>query len=236
FNWWWAKSREEFWKTWVEEYWQKNCKYVLAVCLWGFASDKQVNYEEKVLRQIMEETGGKLVADEVYQRWAPYAINNWIRDSNACRWMRIGGGLGNTAIVFDSLDDALAVFPESWELMDKYTPPALDSDHASWILPFDFCHQALSESDYTFEKTEDVCEVVQQSFIELIRNNRQEGVISLSSGMATLNVTERDFANVHLIMYRIKDALDPNNVANPTRLIDMEKMKKKMKEAEKQQG
>jgi len=113
--------------------------------------------------------------------------------------------------------------------MDKYTPPALDSDHASWILPMDFCHQALHEADYIFEKTVDVCETVQQSFVELIRANRQEGVISLASGMTTLNITGRDYANVHLLMYRIKGALDPNNIANPTRLIDMEGMKRRFK-------
>jgi hypothetical protein len=233
FDWWWAKSREEFWETWLDEYWQKNCKYVLAVCLWAHASEQQVEFEEKVLMQIMKETNGRLIDDEVYQKWAPYTINNWIRDSTACRWMRVGGGLGNTAIVFDSLDDGMAVFQEAWALMDKYTPPALDSDHASWILPMDFCHQALHEADYIFEKTVDVCETVQKSFVELIRANREEGIISLASGMTTLNITGRDYANVHMIMYHIKEALDPNNIANPTRLIDMEAMKRKMrKEAE----
>ena len=233
FDWWWAKSREEFWETWLDEYWQKNCKYVLAVCLWAHASEQQVEFEENVLMQIMKETNGRLIDDEVYQKWAPYTINNWIRDSTACRWMRVGGGLGNTAIVFDSLDDGMAVFQEAWALMDKYTPPALDSDHASWILPMDFCHQALHEADYIFEKTVDVCETVQKSFVELIRANREEGIISLASGMTTLNITGRDYANVHMIMYHIKEALDPNNIANPTRLIDMEAMKRKMrKEAE----
>ena len=34
------------------------------------------------------------------------------------------------------------------------------------------------------------------------------------------------FANYHLILARIKRALDPENIANPTRLIDMERMEK----------
>ena len=57
YDWWWAKSREEYWSTWTEEYWQKNVRNCVAVCLWGFASEKQVEYEEKVLKQIIEETG-----------------------------------------------------------------------------------------------------------------------------------------------------------------------------------
>ncbi|GAG28975.1 unnamed protein product, partial [marine sediment metagenome] len=82
FPWWWAKSREEYWSTWVKEYWQKNVSNCVSVCLWGFASEKQVDYEEKVLRQIIQETGGKPIPDEVYQRWVPYTANNWVRDTN----------------------------------------------------------------------------------------------------------------------------------------------------------
>jgi len=232
FDWWWAKSREEFWSTWLEEYWHKNCKNVVAICLWSLASEKQVQYEEKVLKQIIKESGGEPIPKDVYDRWAPYAVNNWIRDTNACRWMRVGGGLGNTHIVFDTMDNALALFPAAWERLDKYTPPALGGMHSAWILPFDFCHQALGEVDYTFEKTDEVCQVVQQSFVELIKQDRQDGVISLASGMATLNITGRDFANVHLLVAKIKKALDPNNVSNPTRLIDMEKLEKKLAKAE----
>ena len=34
------------------------------------------------------------------------------------------------------------------------------------------------------------------------------------------------FANFHLILARIKQALDPQNIGNPTRLIDMERLGK----------
>jgi len=227
FDWWWAKSREEFWATWTEEYWQRHVKNCVAVCLWGFASEKQLEYEEKVLNLIIEDTGGSLISQEVYQMWVPYAVNNWVRDDNACRWMRIGGSLGNTHILFDSMDNALALFPAAWERLDRYTPPALDADHSDWILPFDFCHQALGEVDYTFEKTEEVCEIVQASMAELIKDDRKNKIISLASGMASLSMTGVDFANIHLVVGKIKKALDPNNVANPTRFINIEAMEKK---------
>jgi len=39
-----------------------------------------------------------------------------------------------------------------------------------------------------------------------------------------LNVVGSAFANIHLLLAKIKKQLDPNNVANPTRLIDMKTM------------
>jgi len=51
YNWWWAKSFEEYWSTWIDKYWQRNVNNCVAICLWGFASEKQVEYEEKVLKQ-----------------------------------------------------------------------------------------------------------------------------------------------------------------------------------------
>lgn len=227
FNWWWARSREEFWKYWVDEYWQKNCVNQVDICVFGWAGTEQMEYEEKVLLQIIKEHGGEMVPDEVY-RFSVSTLNNWIRDSNACRWMRIGGGLGNTTIMFDSMDSALKMFPAAFALLEKYTPPALDANHADWILPMDFCHQALGEVDYTFEKTEEICAKVQESFVELMRADRKDKTITLATAMSLQNLAGPAFSNVHHITARIKDAIDPNNVANPGRFIDMEKYKEKI--------
>jgi len=35
------------------------------------------------------------------------------------------------------------------------------------------------------------------------------------------------FCNVHLLLGEIKNGLDPNNIANPTRIINMEEMEKR---------
>ena len=44
-----------------------------------------------------------------------------------------------------------------------------------------------------------------------------------------MNLTGHLYNNVHLFFARIKKALDPNNIANPTRVIDMEAMEKEEK-------
>jgi len=225
FNWICAKSREEYWNTWLEEYWQKNTKNAVVVCLWGFASPKQVEYEEKVLKQIIEDTGGKLVPDEVYQRWVPYAASDLIRATNTCRVMRIGGCIGTALVGIDSLDDVLRTFSATtWEMLDKYTPPILDSDHSDWVSTYDLCHFASAELDFPHEKTDEVCKAVLMNAAEVISQDIKEQITEFTSCIAPANRTGPAFGDFHLILAKIKRALDPNNVANPTRLIDMDKV------------
>jgi hypothetical protein len=225
YNWWWAKSREEYWDAWLGEYWQKNVKNCVAVCLWGFTSEKQVEYEEKVLKQIIDETGGKLIPDEVYQKWVPYTASNWIRDTNGCRMMRVGGGYSATNLTFDSIDDADRSFPPSWDILDKYTPPFLDSNHPAWVAPYDFCHNALCETDFPREKTDEDDKILGKATVEVI----MQCVQAKATGFLVTGAAHRSgpaFANYHLILASIKKALDPQNIGNPTRLIDMESMEK----------
>jgi glycolate oxidase len=226
FDWWWAKSRQEYWSTWIDEYWQRNVRNCVAVCLWGFASERQIAYEEKVLNQIIEETGGKLIPDEVYQKWGPYAANNWIRDTNGCRIMRIAGSLGADLVVGDSLDDVLRSMSRGWEILDRRSPPILDYDHCDWLLVYDFCHFASAEIDFPHEKTEEVCQAVLNSAAETIAQEMKEQVVEFTICVTPANRTGPAYTNFHLMLAKIKKTLDPNNVANPTRLIDMEKMEK----------
>ena len=227
FNWKWSKSREEYWSYWLEGYWQKQVKNSVLVCLWGFASEKQVEYEEKVLKQIVEETGGKLVPDEVHQRWVPYSANDLVRANNNCRVMRIGGCLGSNLIGFDSLDDIMRTLSgATWEILDKYTPPLLDSDHSDWVSTYDLCHFASAESDYPHERTEEACQAVLMSAREVIAHDMKDQIVEFTSCLAPANRTGPAFANFHLLLAQIKKALDPNNVANPTRLINIEAMEK----------
>jgi len=225
FNWYWAKSREEYWSTWLQEYWQKNVKKCVAVCLWGWASEKQVEYEEKVVKEIIEDTGGKLIADEVYQKWVPYAANNWLRDTNAPRWIRMGG-YTSTVVGLDTLDDALRTFSSAaWELLDKYTPPVLDNDHSDRVDSYDFGHFACASTDFLHEKTDEACQAMVAMAREITTQDMNDQIIEFTGSLSPADRIGAAFANFHLILAKIKEVLDPNNVANPARFINMEKIR-----------
>jgi hypothetical protein len=66
--------------------------------------------------------------------------------------------------------------------------------------------------------------VVVKGATEIIAQDIEGQTIEFSSCIAPANRIGPAFANFHLILAKIKGALDPINVANPTRLIDMEKM------------
>jgi hypothetical protein len=220
----WARNREQYWKACQEEYFAGSCQNNLMICLWGFASKKQLQYEERVLMGIIEETGGKLISDDIYQSFVPTTANDWILATWACRGMRQGGSIGSNLAVVDSLDEAIEVFPPMLEILHNYSPPILHNFDSSWTLPFDFCHSALFEVDYAFEKTEEVDRVESKCIYESIRRNIGDGVISGAVGVSPMNRVGQFFANFHLPVVKIKRSIDPKNVANPTRLINMEEV------------
>ena len=64
------------------------------------------------------------------------------------------------------------------------------------------------------------------SFTDGVARDVKDSITQYSAGITAAERIGPTFANFHIIVARIKKALDPNNVANPTRLINMEKMEK----------
>ncbi len=225
FNWWWAKSKEEYWQTWVSEYWQRQVPHCVSVCLWGFTSEKQLAYEETVLHEIRRETGGTPMPDEVCERWVSTCANNWIRDTNGCRMMRPAGSFATNMIAYDTLDNCRPSLDVGWQATDKYSPPILDSGHSDWVLAMDFCHFATAEVDFPHEKNAEDCRQAVLSAREVLWSGIEAGLVEFTTCVVPADRTGPAFFDFHLILARLKDALDPANVANPTRLINMEKIK-----------
>ncbi len=223
YNWWYAKSRQEYWDLWTSDYWQNNVTNCVATCLWGYTSEKQMEYEEKVLLQIHEETGGVKVPDAVYDKWVPYGPSNWIRDTHACRMMRIGGGYGLGNVSFDAMDDAERSLDVARDVMDKYTPPFLDHGRPAWVAPYDLAHLALAETEFPREKTDANDSIMAKGLGEITAISVRDSVIDGHTYLGPGAVVWPAFPVARRILARLKAALDPANTANPSRVIDMDK-------------
>jgi len=226
---WSIRSREEWWKAWESEYWtkQKESGHMIAVSLWGFTSEKQVKYEEKVLKQIVEELGGESVPDEVHQLLDASLTPNFARDTHRCGFMRIGGYPTAIDMSGDSLEDVLRSTPMALRIKDKYTPPLGYVGRQQKFWPFDFGHNAITEVDVLSEKSTERAKLMKEGLMpEMMERILEDGTPNLLAINLPMNQIGHLFCNVHLLFGKIKKALDPNNVANPTRIIDMEAMEK----------
>jgi glycolate oxidase len=225
-----AKSRDEYWGLLIEGHWQQYPN-TIAICLWGFASEKQLEYEEKVLRQIIDETGGKLWPEEVFQQFVPYVANTKIRSIWGPRWCRNGGSMQTGWLVMDSLDEVLSYTPTVWEHMRKYTPPYLEGHgDSAWVLPFDFCHFGGADNAPPFEKTEEIAKSVLAEAMEQMATDTKAGKTTFELATAPANMMGPSFSNFHRPLAKIKKAFDPSNVSNPTRFIDIAAMEREEKE------
>jgi hypothetical protein len=226
---WAAKSFEEFWEVWDNDFWtkQRESGHLVWVELWGFTSEKQLRYEEKVLKQIIGENEGELFPEEVHQ-WLDQCLTpNAVRDTHRNRFTKIGGRVMVTGATMDSLYDVLRSAKIDLPLRDKYTPPLGEMGNSIKFWPFDFGRLAWTEADSIAEKSPE--------FEELLINEilpDQVKVVVDNAAAPTLTVGAvaqlgSFFCNVHLLLGEIKNGLDPNNIANPTRIINMEEMEKR---------
>jgi glycolate oxidase len=224
-----AKTRDEEATAIRDEYWEEalgDAPEVLTVGLWGFASEKQLEYEEMVLKEIVEETGGKWVSDEVYNKLVTDVGMDCIRAASCVRQAaRRGIGAELNSAEIDGLGDLISARQIASEVQDKYTPPLLNMGQPAWIAPYDFGHHALIEVyARSPERTEEAELKIMPGVLEMRKRLMQESSLNFATAMPSQHFTGSAFANIHKLTAKIKKALDPNLVANPTRFIDMEAM------------
>ena len=130
---------------------QDNVKNAVGVCLWGFTSAKQLEYEQRVLEDIIKETGGKPVSKEVFDLWVPRTANNWIRDTNG-------------------------VCKLGYDWVKKFTPPILDCDGPDWIGGYDFGHFGFAETDFPVEKTAQDMGDLMNKLLGMTKEDLQHGI------------------------------------------------------------
>lgn len=239
---WWAKTREEWWDAWLSGYWRKHCEHMISIGLWGIASEEQLKYEEKVLLEIVKDTGGKLVADEVYQRLDEAVTPNIVRDNVRMRGLNYAGHLVGCGFIRGTPDELVEMTPWLWRIQDSYTPPLVCGRHHPFkIWPADFGRVSGVEIDSNMEKSEEDDMMFYQYGQEFDKEVVKRGIISMVTISAPINLASaytvkhgavptmtvgspvnsqvEATAERYRIVAKIKQALDPDNLANPGRLV-----------------
>jgi len=228
---WVAKSFEEFWQLWYDPFWEdmRENRHMVWVQLWQYTSDKQMQYEDRVLKQIMTEHGGEMVPDEVHQYLDAGLTPNAVRDTHRNRFTRIGVVM--VGATMDSMYDVLRSAELDFTLKDKFTPPLGVMGNSIKFWPFDFGHTAWTEVDTIGEKDspEHHDLFLNQWLPDMVKLNlTNQSVPTVFLGFLSTRSVGRAHHNARDIFHGIKKALDPNNVAQPTRILDI----KTLEEAE----
>jgi len=215
--WWWASSNEQYWSEWQKRTFQDNVKFAVGTCLWGFTSAKQLAYEKNVLEDIIKDTGGRRIKQEVYDMWVPRTANNWIRDTNGSRMMRPAGTFLALKLASDTIQSSVNVVKSGYEWVDKFSPPILDCDGPDWIGTYDFSHFGFAETDFPVEKTKEGLTDLMGKLLAMtkedLQNGQENGVGPFLGG--PYHAMAGPVFKYDKLLKGIKKALDPNLVSNP---------------------
>ena len=213
-----ARCREKFFPDW-------NCYVILA----GTTSEKQLEYEEKVLRQIVEECDGRFLS-ETYKPEVLEALQPWnydcIRHSTGYRmnrkcyanaWLPVGP-LDNAFICQREWQKALSQFGEC-DLTDRG-----GADDTPFVYALQRGHFCLFETDNYPDPA--VAEEMRKAqtyglygAFAIPQNNMGPMLMAFTNVEPFTTMTPEAGPNAHLLLRKIRQVFDPNSVAAPGRQV-----------------
>lgn len=207
-----ARSKEDFWELWPKESEETISQFqVLRVLLIGFASEEQLEYEERVLMDIIRELGGEA------RRTRP-TDESWFKNADAAGMWMMTGGYVSVVYVFDSLDHAVKQGESYAELKKDYTPPLMpDYGDPGWFQLGEGGYHGYSEFLVYFDPAEDT-KRVDHFYLETVKKDISRGFYNsiLGGAQQPLYLTGPAYGpNFHKWLLKVKEEFDPNNLSHP---------------------
>lgn len=209
-----AQSKEHFWELWSQETEESVANFhVLRVLLVGYTSEEQLEYEERVLMDIINELGGQA------RRTRP-TDESWIKNADSAGMWWMTGAYMSLIYVWEALDHSKAQGENYAELKSQYTPPLMpDYRDPGWFQLGEGGHQGYTEylvywdPDQPDEETHKVDRYYVETMKDDIRNRCYP---SLCGPQQPLYLSGPAYGpNYHKWMLKIKEELDPNQVCHP---------------------
>lgn len=206
-----AKSKEEFWELWSKENEESVSKtHILRVLIVAYTSEEQLEYEERVLTDIVKGLGGEA-------RPTRPTDASWFKNTDsASMWLTTGAYLSVEYNV-ETLEHGAKQGAALAELHRKYTPPMMPTHgDPGWFQTGELGHTDYSEYISYYDPDGDT-DIVDLWYIDVIKENIKKGfwTASLAPQNPAYLTGPAYGPNYHLWMQKIKEEFDPNNVANP---------------------
>jgi len=228
FMWCWAaRTKEEFHKGANEDFFPHGYN-IVALC--ALTSIEQLEYEEKVLKHIVDKMGGSFLSEKSEDPLDRKRYNSWMRITND--WIRVGHSMRlsrptdcfhqGTACL-DSIDTVADEILRANRVQRKWREEGKGSHllpisfHGGWISPTEKGYGALMTTDlWPEQEPEKAAEAIQ-----FLIGNLKPWVETKSASSTVIllgpvyDMLGPQFFNVHLLVKAMKREFDPNNVSNP---------------------
>jgi hypothetical protein len=216
-------SQEDYFSMWESESYQKTAENMLVVMLTAYTSKKQLEYEDEVLRAIVDENGGRYLPDEFQEGVAQVVLPDLtIRPNVIFRGFRIAGAFFDIKGVVDSIDHSALGHKTTLPLLKRFmkdkTPPFMDDEGGHhYICSSDFAHMGWVEMPYLFEPDVDFKNArvgvrlpVMGLFHDVWHRTHTAFLLNVAA-----DIMGPFMGGFHKIIRKVKTSFDPNNVANP---------------------
>jgi len=208
-----ATNKEEFWELWDQESEESVLAMnVLRVLLIGFTSEKQLEYEERVLQDIIvKELGGK-------QTRTKPTDESWVKNADSASMWMMCGGYTSLEFDFETIDHAVAKGVDCSKLKKNYTPPLMKAyGDQGWFQVGDYGHLALFEFLTYQDPDDELKHKVDEWSVALSKMNIENRYYSaqLASHKPLFLTGPAYGPDYHKWMIKFKEEFDPDALSNP---------------------
>jgi len=206
-----AKSKEDFWKLWSQVTPEEIAStHILRILVVGYTSEEQLDYEERVLMDIMERLGGEL------RRTKP-SDESWIKNADSAGMWWMTGGYVSIEYVIETIQHGVKQGVAIADLKKKFVPPLVnDFGDPGWFQAVELGHGDYSEFLTYWDPDDKEYYKADQMYLETMKLNIEKGFYSSFLNAQPIWLTGPAFGpNYHLWQIRIKKAFDSDNLSNP---------------------
>jgi hypothetical protein len=213
-----TESANDFWELWNSGVFQRELAYSLYVYLATW-SPEELEYEENVLMDIINDTGGEMV-NEAIRRIYEDNMDFFTVVGTLQRVLRLGCGWAPNKLSADSIPHIFEVAKAIPEFMDEFVEKGLvlDTPDNFMIIPWEYGHMAHIEQLYLWDQnTAELGEIpmafMQRSLETDIRHGHHATMPPRYQSM--LEKLGPLYSNYHVWATKIKETFDPIMVSNP---------------------